>query len=547
MSEKKKKKRKLRPTVLIIPIVLIGLLAGAAFIYVFSMTRFSITVEAGKTVVATDFAARGVKEIYFADGSTEINTKTPGDYWIDIYADKFTRKCRLVVVDTIAPKGVEVDQIRMKGVKVTPEEFVTDIEDATDVVCNFATEPDINTYGDHEVRVFLVDEGGNQSVVVANLTVSKVDLENGYEWEAGDEQPRADFYLLDEGDCKYEGESTNEVDFHSVGEYPVYINVDGKSAVVTLKIVDTVAPKLVCTDEVLNGYIDYPLNPEKFVTDIEDETSVTYSYKDDPDFGTEGEMTATLVATDEGGNTSEATVHMILSQDTEAPVIMGGGPLKVSIGNTVSYREGIVVMDNCDDEVELKIDNSKVDLNTIGSYPVIYSATDHAGNTTSLTFIITVEEENPEAVSMEQMYEEVDKILATILKDDMTDKQKAEAIYYWTRNNIYFVDHTEKEDWVKSAYEGITTRHGDCFTYASVAKAMLTRVGIPNIDVKRNSVLSFHIWNLIDVGEGWYHFDATPRSDKTIVFYWSETQLCADEPVRRSHVYDRSLYPEVHK
>ena len=52
-------------------------------------------------------------------------------------------------------------------------------------------------------------------------------------------------------------------------------------------------------------------------------------------------------------------------------------------------------------------------------------------------------------------------------------------------------------------------------------------------------------WNLVDTGEGWYHFDATPRADKTIVFMWSENQLLADEAVRRSHVYDHSLFPTV--
>ena len=65
------------------------------------------------------------------------------------------------------------------------------------------------------------------------------------------------------------------------------------------------------------------------------------------------------------------------------------------------------------------------------------------------------------------------------------------------------------------------------------------------MDIWRNSTTSSHYWNLVDTGDGWYHFDATPRADKTIIFMWSETQLVENEAVRRSHVYDHALFPTV--
>lgn len=140
-----------------------------------------------------------------------------------------------------------------------------------------------------------------------------------------------------------------------------------------------------------------------------------------------------------------------------------------------------------------------------------------------------------------------DKILSGIVNDSMTLTEKARAIYAWTRGNIRYVGTSDKGDWVEGAYSGFRTKRGDCFTYYSVSLALLSRCGIPSIEVVRAD--NHHWWNLIDCGYGWYHFDACPRSEGGVfcLLTDAEIQHHSDTIGEGSHEIDRSLYPETPK
>ena len=69
-------------------------------------------------------------------------------------------------------------------------------------------------------------------------------------------------------------------------------------------------------------------------------------------------------------------------------------------GKTVSYKKGVTVSDNVDKDIELEIDSSKVNLNKVGSYKVVYKATDKAGNTTKKEIKVTVEAPVPKEMCM---------------------------------------------------------------------------------------------------------------------------------------------------
>ena len=80
---------------------------------------------------------------------------------------------------------------------------------------------------------------------------------------------------------------------------------------------------------------------------------------------------------------------------------------------------------------------------------------------------------------------EADKVLASITNPDMTQYEILKAIYEWCHSQIAFVDEAPKDDWVTGAYYGLILRKGDCFAYAMTAKCLLTRAGIPNMDIQR--------------------------------------------------------------
>ncbi len=159
--------------------------------------------------------------------------------------------------------------------------------------------------------------------------------------------------------------------------------------------------------------------------------------------------------------------------------------------------------------------------------------------TVQLTVIVrehTIEEVNALA----------DAVLASIITPEMTDWDKALAIYNYIRRNVGYINHSEKGDWVRAAYEGLARRQGDCYVYASTAKALLTRAGIKNMDIAKIPTKREHYWNLVDVGDGWYHFDTTPRTDHTVFFMWTDAQLMEYSSIHyRSHNYDPTAYPEI--
>lgn len=529
---------------IVVTVLLIFNLAVVYFVWdTFDKTYSSITVEAGTDVTAELFAKRDVESIFFAEDCPEFDTTVPGKYELKISADGFTRTGILNVVDTIAPTAQTVPIYMSVGEVYEAESFVTDVYDVTPVRIAFEKRPDFGGYGMQEVTIRLTDTSGNETKLTSELYILKVKLHENYVWDITQGVPAPEWFLLKPGEISYAGTGLSFVKTNEVGVYPVWLDVEGSRCQVNMEITDSKAPVL--TTKETTGYLGHVTEPECLVNTIEDHTKVTYSYKIEPDWNLEGEQDVVLVATDSAGNKTEAIEKLILIPDTEAPVLVGVGNISVCIGENVSYRNGISAVDACDGSVTVEIDNSAVDLTALGTYPVIYSATDSSGNVASQEIKLTVMPERNEAITMEAMYAEADKILAEIITDGMTDYEKAEAIYNWTRWQIGWVSDSQKENWVESAYDGFVNRKGDCYTYASVAKALLTRAGIANVDIWRKSTTSSHYWNLVDTGEGWYHFDATPRADKTIVFMWSENQLLADEAVRRSHVYDHSLFPTV--
>ena len=65
----------------------------------------------------------------------------------------------------------------------------------------------------------------------------------------------------------------------------------------------------------------------------------------------------------------------------------------MTLGDPISYRQGVTVTDNSGETPRLTIDSSQVDLSTPGAYSVSYTAVDSSGNKTTLTITVTVLEQ----------------------------------------------------------------------------------------------------------------------------------------------------------
>lgn len=237
------------------------------------------------------------------------------------------------------------------------------------------------------------------------------------------------------------------------------------------------------------------------------------------------DVTATVVpATTVSPSTTEPP-----PADTTPPTVIGSD-FEIKLGDSVSYRKQITVTDDCDENPTIAVDNSAVDLDTPGVYPVVYTVTDSAGNSTVLTLQMTVVKEIIPAPTEDYVLDQAEQILQQIAGGAMSDLEVAYSIYRWTKYNIGYLDSSDKTTWLVGAFDGFTNRRGDCYTYYAVAKALLTAAGIDNVDMvkyRTSETQSRHYWLLVNVGGGWYHFDATPYVYKNANFFMVTDQELA--------------------
>jgi hypothetical protein len=185
----------------------------------------------------------------------------------------------------------------------------------------------------------------------------------------------------------------------------------------------------------------------------------------------------------------------------------------------------------------LEIDSSQVDLTREGRYQIRYIATDAAGNVTTVLKTVYVYEKK---VTREMLNEELDRIISSLgITADMTKEEQCRRIYYYVYDNVSYVSLSDKADWVRAAYDGLSDRQGDCFTYYALSKAFFERLGIENMCIQRTMEASTrlgetHFWNYVNIGDAqnpqWYHFDTTHLKDRN---YTRRLVLITEEQLQR--------------
>lgn len=341
--------------------------------------------------------------------------------------------------------------------------------------------------------------------------------------EAGAKKVTVEQFMRDHQDHATLKTNINEDMMSKVGDYDIVIDIDGEEYKSKLCIEDTIAPQAVSQNVSL--YQNQDINPEMFIKEIIDKTKVDVSFQKDVTTKDIGEFDVVIVLEDEGHNKTEIKGKLTVKKDDIPPKIDGLKNMSVEIGKTVSYKKGITVSDNLDKDIELKIDSSKVNLNHVGKYPVVYSATDKAGNTTQKTIYINVILENKKIVSIDDLYARADSVLSQIINDSMTKRQKCKKIFDWVHSHVYYINDSDKSSWTSAAMYAFNNQKGDCFNYFAITKVLLTRAGIENIDLKATK--HTHFWNFVKVEEGWYHLDTTPRYDHPNLFLKTDAWIDA--------------------
>ena len=541
----KRRKKSLRRKKLLFLILFLTLITGGItgfLIYQGSLVYEVCHVEAGLQVDVGDFLKREDEDAYFTENSDEIDITVPGEYHLEIKTGFFKHKSTLYIEDTIAPV-VETKPVKIEyGNTLNPMDFIKSIDDVTKTSAEFVKEPDLEKVEHQTVTIAVTDAGGNTTTAEAELSIYAV--KTNITIEAGSSPPDISAFVENESNARIVTDMST-IDFAKVGTNTIVVELDGVNYEVQAEVVDTVAPVIELRN--VSSFTLLERKPEDFVAQASDITNITYSFEETPDFTREGTQTVSISATDEGGNKTTKQAELTLAADKEPPVISGANNRTVYIGDSISYKQNVSVTDNCMEGLELYVDSAAVNLKAEGTYPVTYRAVDHAGNTSEVTVNITVKSR---IYAENEIYALADEVLGRIITDNMSQKDKAYAIFKWVDSHVGYVDSSEKGDWLKAAFEGLVYNRGDCYVYASVSKALLTRAGIKNMDIERiPSGDTLHYWNLVDIddGWGWYHFDTCPRRpDYPTIFLWTDSQIKQySDSHWNSHNYDRSKYPKI--
>ena len=204
------------------------------------------------------------------------------------------------------------------------------------------------------------------------------------------------------------------------------------------------------------------------------------------------------------------------------------------------------VTDDKDENPTLEVDTSLVNPDKRGTYKITYTATDAAGNTSEKTTTIKIVSAKISEATEETVYAKADEILSEIITDNMTQLQQAKAVFDWVVKNITYSETAGIDDLLSAAYKGMYYRVGDCTVKQKTAEVMLNRLGIKNMEIEKIRDTRGHYWLLIDVGEGWYHYDPNLQLDGTLIFYWHDADLWAySNAHKNTHNYDPSKYPHI--
>ena len=133
--------------------------------------------------------------------------------------------------------------------------------------------------------------------------------------------------------------------------------------------------------------------------------------------------------------------------------------------------------------------------------------------------------------------EMADQILTGILNDKMTQQEKCAAIYQWVNQHMSYRNQPVKDSWIDAAYDGLRRKSGDCYTWYAVSVALLRRIGVQSLEVIRTD--RHHWWNLINYGNGWYHFDT--RDENGALCLLTDAELAAKKGIWAA--FDHSQLP----
>ena len=403
----------------------------------------------------------------------------------------------LTVVDTKAPVVTFRDVTLPLGAEPQAQDLVASVQDHSSVTVAFAEPPAVpETYGTVTAQVLVTDASGNTTS--GQCSIHYAWLRDAVMVELGDTLEIADLLLRPEDAGLFTDQAAvDRINGSGLGTYLITGTNADKTCQCIVTVLDTVGPDLELKP--LTVELGKTVQASEFVASSWDLSGdVTVTLAKEPDYEQLGTQTVTVEARDSSGNVTAVETTLEIKEDMTPPVFQGVGEMRVEIGSTPDYAANVAAVDSKDGYVEFTYQAIQEDTSRSGSYFVIYTAVDKAGNKATAQRKIIVDHDQADVTALVAKY-------ADQLSDDPVE------IMNWCYENIwYWGDGWGDGDPV---WYGFTYWEGNCYVHAYCLQAILDYKGYETQIIWTTE--KTHYWVLVNIGgEGedavWRHIDSTP-------------------------------------
>lgn len=485
-------------------VLLLAALLGAGFV-IFQMEQFpafhDVDMELGGGFPSieqflTEFG--DADRAYMVTPKSEIDLSQTGTQQITFCQNGKEETVTLTIRDTTAPSVVSQNDIILPlGTVPEAQVLVASVADHSPVTVSFAEPPVVpDEHGTVEMKVLVTDASGNSTTVTCNVHYAW--LRDSVTVELGDTLEIGDLLLREDDAALFTDQAAvDRINASGLGTYLVTGVHGDVTCQCTVTVRDTVGPELQVKPLML-GLGDRAL-AEDFVVSAQDLSGeVTVSLAAEPDFELLGFQTVTVEARDASGNVTSVETTLEIREDMTPPVFQGVGDMRVEIGSSPDYAANVVAVDNKDGYVEFTFQAIQEDTSKSGSYYVIYTAVDEAGNKATAQRRIIVDHDQSDIDALVAKY-------ADQLSDDPVE------IMNWCYQNVsYWGDSWGDGDPV---WYGFTKFQGNCYVHAYCLQAILEHKGYETQIIWTTE--KTHYWVLVNIGGAgddavWRHIDSTP-------------------------------------
>ena len=266
------------------------------------------------------------------------------------------------------------------------------------------------------------DDCGNattqaQTITVQDTTAPELVIPADYTVECSDEMPMEDAVIADNCGAMVLELDQDTILTDALGNYTITRTFtvtddagNSTTATQTITVQDTTNPEFTyvpadVTIECSDADLDAVLTEASMASDNCGEFSIAEeTVVDETDAVGNYTVTRTFTVTDDAGNSSVA-VQVIVVQDTTAPVLTIPADYTTECSEEIVYDEASAT-DNCGPVVVEEVSRVRVDGDCVGSYQMVrtFTATDDAGNATTLVQTITVEDTTAPELTIPESY-----------------------------------------------------------------------------------------------------------------------------------------------